>query len=52
LSLRHKLGKKAAVVIGGKRVLRADCSYESIRQAIDQELAELKIVRKKSPLIS
>ena len=43
LSLRHKLGKKGAVVIGSKRVLHADCSYETIRQAIDHELAQLNV---------
>jgi hypothetical protein len=37
LSLRYKLGKRGAVVIGGKRVLTADLPYEVIREAIKEE---------------
>ncbi len=37
LSLRYKLGKRAAVVISGKRALSADLPYEMIREAIKAE---------------
>lgn len=41
LSLRCKLGKEAAVVIRGKRALRADLPYDVIRQAIKEESNQL-----------
>ncbi len=41
LSLRHRLGNGAAVVINGKRALRADLPYETIRQAIEEERKRL-----------
>lgn len=37
LSIRYRVGKGPAVVIGGKRVLRADLPYDVIRQTIKEE---------------
>ncbi len=41
LSIRYKVGKAPAVVIGGTRALRANLPYDVIRQAIKEESNQL-----------
>lgn len=38
LSLRHRLGRELAVVVNGKRVIRGGWSYETLREAVTEEI--------------
>jgi hypothetical protein len=42
LSLRHRLGNEFSIVINGRKVIRGDSNYEAIREAIEEELREIR----------
>jgi hypothetical protein len=50
LSLRHRLGNEFSIVINGRKVIKGDSKYEAIREAIEEELREIREGRREGAL--